>query len=173
MAQSQVLKVHYLWLQPESELSSPGPFNSSRLSLYWAASDMGLCTTGASARSSESPKAHPAKTKDERLTDQGMRSPKPIGKVWDGEKDAPAARGRAGFTLNPILNTRLEGRQPSELQGIAGDLSATSPGGNPRGWPRLSGTAAVRERPQVEQLKSPPTASEIITIQLPFIQDFV
>lgn len=77
MAQSQVLKVHYLWLQPESELSSPGPFNSSRLSLYWAASDMGLCTTEASQPGSEPPKAHPVRTKDERLTGQGMRSPTP------------------------------------------------------------------------------------------------
>lgn len=28
MAQSQVLNVHYLQLQPESELSSPGPIHS-------------------------------------------------------------------------------------------------------------------------------------------------
>lgn len=43
MAQSQVLNVHYLQLQqPESELSSPEPFHSSRLSLCWAPSDTGL-----------------------------------------------------------------------------------------------------------------------------------
>lgn len=47
MAQSQVLKAHYLRLRPESELNSVEPnsvepFHSSHLSLSWAASDAHL-----------------------------------------------------------------------------------------------------------------------------------
>ena len=50
MAQSQVLNVHYLRLQPELELRSAEPFHSSHLSLCLAASDGPLCTTRASKR---------------------------------------------------------------------------------------------------------------------------
>lgn len=57
MAQSQVLNVHYLWLQPESELNSPESLHASCPSLCWAASDMGLCTTGASKWGSKSSKS--------------------------------------------------------------------------------------------------------------------
>ena len=46
LAQSQVLNVYYLRLQQESELSSPEPLNSSRLSLCWAASDMASALLG-------------------------------------------------------------------------------------------------------------------------------
>lgn len=57
MAQSQVLNVHYLRLQPELELRAAEPFHSSHLSLRLAASDEPLCTTRASKRTLD-PQSH-------------------------------------------------------------------------------------------------------------------
>ena len=42
MAQSQVLKARYLWLRPESELSSAEPFHSSPTCLSAGQPPMGL-----------------------------------------------------------------------------------------------------------------------------------
>lgn len=77
MAQSQLLNVHYLRLQPESELSSPEPFHSSRPSLCCSATNTALCTTGASKRGSEPSKSHPVRPRDGGLTSQGMPVPDP------------------------------------------------------------------------------------------------
>ena len=57
MAQSQVLTVHYLRLQPELELRSAEPFHSSHLSLRLAASDEPLCKIRASKRTLD-PQSH-------------------------------------------------------------------------------------------------------------------
>ena len=57
MAQSQVLNVHYLWLQRGVEPSSPEPFHSSHLSLCWVDSDWPLGTTRAS-RGALNPQSH-------------------------------------------------------------------------------------------------------------------
>lgn len=75
MAQSQLLNVHYLRLQPELELSSPEPLHSSRPSLRCSATNTALCTTGAPKRGSEPSKSHPVRPRDGGLTSQGMPVP--------------------------------------------------------------------------------------------------
>lgn len=48
-----------------------------------------------------------------------------------GKKMRLGPWGQAGFTLNPILNTGLEGQDnAAELRRISGDLSAISQGSN-------------------------------------------
>lgn len=77
MAQSQVLNVHYLWLQPESELSSPEPFTppaclSAERPPTWAS-----LRDGGRPNRALSPKSRPVRPRDGRLTVPGMRVPTP------------------------------------------------------------------------------------------------
>lgn len=72
MAQSQVLSVHYLQLQPESELSSPGPIHSYPPPTPTPISGLGgllhrpHCTIEASKRGSEPSELCPCEAQRQR-----------------------------------------------------------------------------------------------------------